>query len=298
MAETKTLAASVRSGTGKGAARSVRREGRIPAVIYGGGDAPQPISLDRKTATQIIHAGRFLTTIFEIDVDGKKERAIPRDYQLDPVKDTVMHVDFLRLKPGSRLRVEVPVHFINVDTAPGIKRGGSVNVVRHTVEMFVPADNIPEFLTADLAGFDFNDSLHISAIALPEGCKPTITDRDLPSPRSPRRSSRRKRLRPLRPPPLRLPPRPLRPRTKRRSKPDRLPPLQARRDRDSGFAGLFIVIGRRSRLSRGFPCFSSSGSAIPAANMPAIAITSASWRSSRSRARTISRRSARAFRAA
>ena len=178
MAETKTLAASVRSGTGKGAARSVRREGRIPAVIYGGGDAPQPISLDRKTATQIIHAGRFLTTIFEIDVDGKKERAIPRDYQLDPVKDTVMHVDFLRLKPGSRLSVEVPVHFINVDTAPGIKRGGSVNVVRHTVEMFVPADNIPEFLTADLAGFDFNDSLHISAIALPEGCKPTITDRD------------------------------------------------------------------------------------------------------------------------
>lgn len=178
MAETKTLAASVRSGTGKGAARSVRREGRIPAVIYGGGDAPQPISLDRKTATQIIYSGHFLTTIFEIDVDGKKERAIPRDYQLDPVKDTVMHVDFLRLKPGSRLRVEVPVHFINMENAPGIKRGGSVNIVRHTVEMFVPADNIPEFLTADLAGFDFNDSLHISAIALPEGCKPTITDRD------------------------------------------------------------------------------------------------------------------------
>lgn len=178
MAETKTLAASVRSGTGKGAARSVRREGRIPAVIYGGGDAPQPISLDRKTATQIIYAGHFLTTIFEIDVDGKKERAIPRDYQLDPVKDSVMHVDFLRLKPGSRLRVDVPVHFINMETAPGIKRGGSVNVVRHTVEMFVPADNIPEFLTADLAGFDFNDSLHISAIKLPEGCKPTITDRD------------------------------------------------------------------------------------------------------------------------
>jgi len=178
MAETKTLAASVRSGTGKGAARSVRREGRIPAVIYGGGEAAQPISLDRKTATQLIYAGHFLTTIFEIEVDGKKQRAIPRDYQLDPVKDTVQHVDFLRLKAGSPLRVEVPVHFINVDTAPGIKRGGSVNIVRHTVEMFVPADNIPEFLTADLAGYDFNDSLHISAIALPEGCKPTIADRD------------------------------------------------------------------------------------------------------------------------
>ncbi|MFV0281157.1 MAG: 50S ribosomal protein L25/general stress protein Ctc [Rhodoblastus sp.] len=178
MAEKKTLAASVRSGTGKGAARSVRREGRIPAVIYGGGETAQPISLDRKTATQLVYAGRFLTTIFEIDVDGKTERVIPRDYQLDRVKDTVLHVDFLRLKAGSRLRVEVPVHFINVETAPGIKRGGTVNIVRHTVEMFVPADNIPESITADLAGYDFNDSLHISSIKLPEGCKPTITDRD------------------------------------------------------------------------------------------------------------------------
>lgn len=178
MAETKTLAASVRSGTGKGAARSVRREGRIPAVIYGGGDAPQPISLDRKTATQLIYAGHFLTTIFELDVDGRKERVIPRDYQLDAVKDTPLHVDFLRLKAGSRLRVDVPVHFVNVDTCPGVKRGGTLNVVRHTVEMLVPADNIPEFITGDVAGFDINDSLHISAFKLPEGCTPTIRDRD------------------------------------------------------------------------------------------------------------------------
>ena len=178
MAEIKTLAASVRSGTGKGAARSVRREGRIPAVIYGGGEAPQPISLDRKTATQLIYAGRFLTTIFDLDVDGKKERVIPRDFQLDVVKDHPLHVDFLRLKAGSRLRVDVPVHFVNADTAPGVKRGGTLNIVRHTVELMVPADAIPEFLTADLTGYDINDSLHISAIALPEGCKPTITDRD------------------------------------------------------------------------------------------------------------------------
>lgn len=178
MAETKTLAASVRSGTGKGAARSVRREGRIPAVIYGGGDAPQPISLDRKTATQLIYAGHFLTTIFELDVDGRKERVIPRDYQLDAVKDTPLHVDFLRLKAGPRLRVDVPVHFVNVDTCPGVKRGGTLNVVRHTVEMLVPADNIPEFITGDVAGFDINDSLHISAFKLPEGCTPTIRDRD------------------------------------------------------------------------------------------------------------------------
>ncbi|MDE2577454.1 MAG: 50S ribosomal protein L25/general stress protein Ctc [Hyphomicrobiales bacterium] len=178
MAETKKLAASVRSGTGKGAARSVRREGRVPGVIYGGGDAAQPISLEYKSLNQLIYAGRFLTTIFEIDVDGKKERVIPRDYQLDVVKDTPLHVDFLRLKAGSRLRVDVPVHFVNVESAPGIKRGGTLNIVRHTIEMMVPADNIPEFITGDLAGFDINDSLHISAIKLPEGCTPTIRDRD------------------------------------------------------------------------------------------------------------------------
>src|SRR5487761_1289955 len=114
MAQTKTVAASVRSGSGKGAARSVRREGRIPGVIYGGGEKAQSISLDFKTMNQLIYAGHFLTTIFEIDVDGRKERVIPRDYQLDVVKDTPIHVDFLRLKAGSRLRVEVPVHFTNL----------------------------------------------------------------------------------------------------------------------------------------------------------------------------------------
>ena len=129
MAETKKLAATVRSGTGKGAARSVRREGRIPGVVYGGGEAPTPISLDKKQLTQLIFAGHFLTTIFELDIDGKKERAIPRDYQLDVVKDFPLHVDFLRLKPGSRLRVNVPVHFINQEASPGLKRGGTLNIV-------------------------------------------------------------------------------------------------------------------------------------------------------------------------
>ncbi len=129
MAETKKLAATVRSGTGKGAARSVRREGRIPAVIYGGGEAAQPISLDYRDLNKLIYAGHFLTTIFELDIEGRTERAIPRDYQLDVVKDFPLHVDFLRLKPGSRLRIEVPVHFINHEAAPGLKRGGSLNVV-------------------------------------------------------------------------------------------------------------------------------------------------------------------------
>ncbi|HUZ67002.1 MAG TPA: 50S ribosomal protein L25/general stress protein Ctc, partial [Beijerinckiaceae bacterium] len=178
MAVTKTVAATVRSGSGKGAARSVRREGRIPGVIYGGGEPAQSIAVDYKILNQLIYAGHFLTTIFEIDVEGRKERVIPRDYQLDVVKDTPLHVDFLRLKPGSTLRVEVPVHFINQEACPGLKRGGSLNIVRHSVEMRVPADNIPDSITADLTGLDFNDSLHISAIAIPEGCRPVIVARD------------------------------------------------------------------------------------------------------------------------
>ena len=175
MAETKTLAATVRSGTGKGASRSVRREGRIPGVIYGGGDAPTAIALNHRELNKLIYAGHFLTTIFDIEIDGKKERVIPRDYQLDVVTDVPLHVDFLRLKAGSTLKVDVPVHFINQETAPGIKRGGTLNVVRHTIEMRVPADKIPEAITIDLGQSDINDSIHISAVALPEGCKPTIT---------------------------------------------------------------------------------------------------------------------------
>lgn len=174
----KTLAAAVRSGIGKGAARSVRRGGRVPGVIYGGGEAPEPISLDYNETHKLIYAGHFLATIFELDIDGRKERVIPRDYQLDVVKDTPMHVDFLRLRAGSKLKVAIPVHFINGETAPGIKRGGTLNVVQHSIDLLAPADNIPDSITIDLAGLDINDSVHISAVALPEGCTPAIRDRD------------------------------------------------------------------------------------------------------------------------
>ena len=116
--------------------------------------------------------------MFEIEVDGEKTRAIPRDYQLDPVKDLPVHVDFLRLAEGQRIRVEVPVHFINQEASPGLKRGGTLNIVRHTIELLVPVDAIPDALDADLTGFDIGDSLHISAITLPEGAKPTISERD------------------------------------------------------------------------------------------------------------------------
>jgi len=169
----KQLAATVRSGVGKGAARSVRRENRVPGVVYGGGEAAEPISLDYREVNKLIYAGHFLTTIFELDIEGRKERVIPRDYQLDVVKDTPLHVDFLRLRAGSFLKVNVPVHFTNQETCPGIKKGGALNVVLHAIEMKVPADQIPEGVTADLSALDINDSLHISAIKLPEGCKPT-----------------------------------------------------------------------------------------------------------------------------
>jgi large subunit ribosomal protein L25 len=178
MTETRTLQAELRGGIGKGAARHVRREGRIPGVIYGGGDAPEPISLDYRELNKLIYAGHFLTTIFELDVNGTKERVIPRDYQLDPVSDRPLHVDFLRLRAGASLKVEVPVHFINQDICPGIKRGGSLNIVRHAIEMRVPADAIPEAVTVDCASLQINDSVHLTEIALPQGCKPTQRERD------------------------------------------------------------------------------------------------------------------------
>jgi large subunit ribosomal protein L25 len=178
MAAIKSLAVAVRSGTGKGAARSVRRAGRVPGVIYGAGEAAEPISLDYNETHRLIYAGHFLNTILELDIEGRKERVIPRDFQLDVVKDTPLHVDFLRLRAGSKLKVAVPVHVINAESAPGVKRGGAINLVQHAVELLVPADNIPDSITVDLAGLDINDSVHISAVSLPEGCRPVIRDRD------------------------------------------------------------------------------------------------------------------------
>ncbi len=174
----KQLEAQRRERAGKGAARAIRRENRVPAVIYGAGQPPVSISLDYNRTNQLIYAGRFLTTLFEIDLDGEKVRALPRDYQLDPVSDKPVHVDFLRLVAGAKVRVEVPVHFENQDICPGLKKGGTLNIVRHTVEMMVPADNIPEFITGDLSKTDMGESLHISAFNIPEGCVPTIADRD------------------------------------------------------------------------------------------------------------------------
>ncbi|MBN9022557.1 MAG: 50S ribosomal protein L25/general stress protein Ctc [Rhizobiales bacterium] len=171
------LTATTREKVGKGAARAVRREGQIPAVIYGGKEPPIAISLSDREITLKIHAGGFLTTVAEITVGGERIRALPRDFQLDPVSDRPLHVDFLRIHADSKIKVEVPVHFTNELDAPGIKRGGVLNVVRHRVELLCPADAIPEFIVVDLTGRDINDSLHISSVSLPEGVTPTI-DRD------------------------------------------------------------------------------------------------------------------------
>ncbi|MCW5697604.1 MAG: 50S ribosomal protein L25/general stress protein Ctc [Bauldia sp.] len=172
------LTASVRDRTGKGAARATRREGMIPAVIYGGGEAPLAVKVDHKSLTTKIHAGGFLTTLVTLDVGGQKIRVIPRDYQLDPVRDWPVHVDFLRVTAGSKITVDVPVHFINESASPGIKRGGVLNIVRHTVEMICPVDAIPESIVCDLTGLEINDSVHISAVELPDNVVPTIRDRD------------------------------------------------------------------------------------------------------------------------
>ncbi len=144
------LKAETRERVGKGSSRELRRNGLIPAVIYGDKQAPISISLSSKEVTLKIHAGGFMTTIATIDVGGEKIRVLPKDYQLDPVRDFTMHVDFLRVSKDSVVTVEIPVHFINEEKSPGIKIGGVLNIVRHEVEMVVPADDIPEFLTADL----------------------------------------------------------------------------------------------------------------------------------------------------
>jgi len=172
------LKASVRERVGKGAARELRRENLIPAVIYGDKQNPLSIALSTKDVTRSIHSGGSLSTTINVDVDGKKHHVIPRDYQLDPVRDFVLHVDFLRVGAKTSLTIEVPVRFINEEESPGLKRGAVLNIVRHTVEITCLASAIPEGFEIDLTGTEVGDSLNISMVTLPEGAVPTITDRD------------------------------------------------------------------------------------------------------------------------
>lgn len=179
MAQANVIKASARATSGKGAARAVRRTGNVPGVVYGGDEATaDAIQLDANDLFLIIKRGRFLSTVFDIDVDGRTLKAIPRDVQLDPVKDFPLHVDFQRIGKDNRVRVGVPVRFVNEALSPGLKRGGVLNIVRHDVEVWCPADKIPDHFEVDLTGLAIGRSIHISAVALPEGVKPTIIDRD------------------------------------------------------------------------------------------------------------------------
>lgn len=179
MAEANVISATARSTGGKGAARAIRREGKVPGVIYGGDSKnPETVAIDSNELMKTIRRGRFLSSVFEIEVDGKKQRAIPRDVQLDPVKDTAVHVDFQRVGADNRVRIKIPMRYLNEAASPGLKRGGVLNIVRREVEVWAPADQIPDHFEADLTGLEIGRSIHISAVKLPEGVYPVIRDRD------------------------------------------------------------------------------------------------------------------------
>lgn len=178
MAANKVLKAQAREGVGKGAARELRRQGRVPAVIYGDKKPPVTVSVAFNEALKAIYDGGFKSHILDLDVDGTIHKVIPRDYQLDVVMDQPVHIDFLRVSGNATLHVDVHVNFINEEKSPGLKRGGTLNVVRHTVELIVPANAIPDEVTVDLSGSEIGDSIHISAVTLPKGVKPAIAERD------------------------------------------------------------------------------------------------------------------------
>lgn len=176
--QTGELKASARAQSGTGSARSVRRDAQVPAIVYGDGKPPQAIALPSNELVNVINRGRFLSSVIEIDIDGSKTRVIAREVQKDPVSDTPVHVDFQRVGPGARIRVNVPVRFVHEALSPGLKRGGVLNIVRHEVEVLAPADRIPEFFEFSLEGMEIGRSIHISATKLPEGVTTTIQNRD------------------------------------------------------------------------------------------------------------------------
>jgi large subunit ribosomal protein L25 len=178
MAEAIELKGWGRARSGKGGARAERREGRVPGTLYGDKQDPETISVDYRAINQQLHTGHFQSTIFVLDLEGKKTRVIPRAVQLDPVRDFPIHVDFLRLGKDALVTVDVPVRFLNEAASPGLKRGGVLNVVRHEIPVRCPADAIPDHFEVDLTGLEIGDAVHFSALKLPDGVRPTITDRD------------------------------------------------------------------------------------------------------------------------
>ena len=178
MSDTITMSATKRDRAGKGSARAARRSGLIPAVIYGGKTAPETININDNTFRKLMSQPGIMSNVISLDVEGNKTNVLPRDIQFHPVTDYPLHVDFLRITATSTVTVLIPVNFTNEDASPGLKGGGVLNVVRHEIEMVCSATSIPESLTVDLSGTEIGDSVHISAVTLPENSQLTITDRD------------------------------------------------------------------------------------------------------------------------
>ena len=178
MSEQLTLSAETRERAGKGASRAMRREGRVPAVIYGNKEEPLAIHVEEKTLMKMLNTGHFMNAVVMIDVGGSTARTLPKDIQFHPVTDRPLHVDFLRISEHARVHVAVPIRFVGEENSRGLKRGGVLNAVRHELEIVCDAAEIPDDIEVSLAGLDIGDSLHISAVTLPEGVTSAITDRD------------------------------------------------------------------------------------------------------------------------
>src|SRR5690606_1699618 len=178
MSEALTLPAELRERAGKGASRALRREGRVPAVIYGGNEDPVAIHVEARELIRQLNTGHFMNSIVMIEVGGNKVRTLPKDVALHPVTERPVHADFLRLARDAKIQVAVPVVFVNEDASPGLRRGGVLNVVRHELDLVSESDKIPDDITSDVTGLDVGDAIHISHVTLPEGSESAITDRD------------------------------------------------------------------------------------------------------------------------
>ena len=172
------LKAIKRENTSSGSNNKLRSEGLIPAILYGGKEANKNISIEQKDIKNLIHSDTFLSKVLDLEVDGKKEKVIPRDIAFNVVEEEPIHIDFMRIVSGKKIILEIPVKFINHPDSPGLKRGGVLNIVRRKVELKCPAENIPDEIIIDLAGTDIGTSIKISSVKLPENVIPTITDRD------------------------------------------------------------------------------------------------------------------------
>jgi large subunit ribosomal protein L25 len=178
MSDQLVLSAETRDRGGKGASRELRRNGRVPAVVYGGKEEPLMIHVEEKLLMKQLMTGHFMNSVVMIEVDGKQVRTLPKDVAFHPVKDRPIHADFLRISKDAKVNVAVPVIFANEEASPGLKRGGVLNIVRHELELVCDAANIPDDISIDVTGFDVGDSIHISHVKLPKGSESAITDRD------------------------------------------------------------------------------------------------------------------------